>query len=152
MMCLKVFRTQSESLRFRWMVAGWSTCGVLLVVRFICIFLLSFWRIIHSRLETPPVSIHVGMVQDGSMCGIDSICIGSECVPVSKVMPVKCPTGLNGLICSGQGVRFHLLFLPQMSSLDLPSPRHFLLNKLLFECDRIQFVIEQIQLCGVTWI
>jgi len=48
--------------------------------------------------------VHVGMVQDGSPCGRDAMCIHRQCVPLGLVVPVTCPTGHNGLVCSGRGV------------------------------------------------
>jgi hypothetical protein len=46
----------------------------------------------------------VGMVQDGSRCGQNAVCIGSECVALSHVMPATCVVGSNGAVCSGHGV------------------------------------------------
>ena len=46
----------------------------------------------------------VGMVQDGSRCGYGAVCIGTECVALSHVMPAKCVVGSNGALCSGHGV------------------------------------------------
>ena len=46
----------------------------------------------------------VGMVRDGSPCSTDAMCINGQCVPLGRIMPVTCPAGHNGLVCSGHGV------------------------------------------------
>lgn len=44
-----------------------------------------------------------GMVKDGTKCSSGGICVNAECISLSRIMPTKCPVGLNGLTCSGHG-------------------------------------------------
>ena len=48
--------------------------------------------------------IQLGLVEDGTKCGIDSMCYEQGCVTVSSLGFPQCPTGFNGIICSGNGV------------------------------------------------
>jgi len=63
-------------------------------------------RIVNGALDSDPRSVkaRVGMVQDGSRCGHGAVCIGTECVALSHVMPVTCVVSSNGAVCSGHGV------------------------------------------------
>ena len=44
-------------------------------------------------------------MEDGIKCGSDSICYNQSCVSVSDLGLPQCPTGFNGEVCSGNGVR-----------------------------------------------
>jgi len=57
-----------------------------------------------ETVSSSSADVHVGMVRDGSRCGIESMCIDGECLSLHHVMPVTCVTGHNGLVCSGHGV------------------------------------------------
>ena len=46
-----------------------------------------------------------GLVQDGTKCGNDLVCLSQECVPVSRIASVMCDASTDGLVCSGNGVR-----------------------------------------------
>jgi len=74
--------------------------------------LIVFCRIVNGAPETVSSSnaadVRVGMVRDGSRCGIHAMCIEGECVSLDHVMPATCATGHNGLVCSGHGVSFQL--------------------------------------------
>ena len=76
--------------------------------RYICIFVTVWCRIVNGAPEkvysSHPVEFRVGMVRDGSRCGTDAMCVDGECISLDLVMPRKCPTGWNGVICSGRGV------------------------------------------------
>lgn len=78
-------------------------CSHLSLVAFVLKYTVSYCfacRVVDGLAD----SLHFGMVLDGTKCSSDGICIGMECVSLSRVMPVKCPIGLNGLVCSGHGV------------------------------------------------
>lgn len=45
-----------------------------------------------------------GLVQDGTKCGNDRVCLSQKCVPLSEITTLTCEAALNGLICSGNGV------------------------------------------------
>ena len=45
-----------------------------------------------------------GLVQDGTKCGNDLVCLSQECVPVSRITSVMCDASADGLVCSGNGV------------------------------------------------
>ncbi|XP_063421793.1 disintegrin and metalloproteinase domain-containing protein unc-71-like isoform X6 [Mytilus trossulus] len=45
-----------------------------------------------------------GLVQDGSKCGNNKICMNKQCVSVSVLPPLKCPGTVDNVICSGRGV------------------------------------------------
>ena len=45
-----------------------------------------------------------GLVQDGTKCGSDLICLSQDCVPVSQITSISCNSASNGLTCSGNGV------------------------------------------------
>ena len=42
-----------------------------------------------------------GLVEEGTRCGTDMMCINQECVDVSTPNFSSCPEGSNGLVCSG---------------------------------------------------
>ncbi len=45
-----------------------------------------------------------GLVQDGTKCDNDRVCLTQECVPVTDITTLACEAASNGLICSGNGV------------------------------------------------
>ncbi|KAK3108085.1 hypothetical protein FSP39_000858 [Pinctada imbricata] len=45
-----------------------------------------------------------GLVQDGTKCGLDKVCLSKECVPVSRLPPLECPGTVASVICSNHGV------------------------------------------------
>ncbi len=45
--------------------------------------------------------INPGLVDDGTRCGFDRICINQECRNLSTLSSPTCPVGGNGLVCSG---------------------------------------------------
>lgn len=45
-----------------------------------------------------------GLVQDGTKCDNDRVCLSQMCVPVSQITTLACEAASNGLICSGNGV------------------------------------------------
>ena len=47
-----------------------------------------------------------GLVQDGTKCDNDRVCLTQECVPVTDITTLACEAASNGLICSGNGVRY----------------------------------------------
>ena len=60
------------------------------------------YDIFRSYITTPtPGQANPGLVEDGTRCGIDRLCIDQECHNVSSLNILSCPTGSNGLICSG---------------------------------------------------
>lgn len=63
---------------------------------------LYFFRVIHGPavLNLP----NFGLVQDGSKCGNNKICMNKQCVSVSVLPPLKCPGTVDNVICSGRGV------------------------------------------------
>ena len=52
-----------------------------------------------SDIESP------GLVEDGIKCGSGKMCYNQRCVNVSSLGFPQCPTGSNGQVCSGNGVR-----------------------------------------------
>ena len=68
---------------------------------YIYIFKLGY-DIFRSYITTPtPGQTNPGLVEDGTRCGIDRLCIDQECHNVSSLKIPSCPTGSNGLTCSG---------------------------------------------------
>lgn len=59
------------------------------------------FRVVNGLPDVPSF----GMVKDGTKCSSGGICVNAECISLSRIMPMKCPVGLNGLTCSGHGVR-----------------------------------------------
>ena len=65
-----------------------------------------------SHLFSPPSSffstdadaLGAGFVPDGSECGTDRACLDRQCVLATELTNLVCPTGSNGLRCSGNGV------------------------------------------------
>ena len=47
-----------------------------------------------------------GLVQDGTKCDNDRVCLTQECVSVTDITTLACGAASNGLICSGNGVRY----------------------------------------------
>ena len=47
-----------------------------------------------------------GLVQDGTKCDNDRVCLTQECVPVTDITTLACEAASNGLICSGNGVSY----------------------------------------------
>eukprot|EP00800_Vazella_pourtalesii_P020926 TRINITY_DN758_c0_g1_i10.p1 TRINITY_DN758_c0_g1~~TRINITY_DN758_c0_g1_i10.p1 ORF type:complete len:693 (-),score=112.26 TRINITY_DN758_c0_g1_i10:1057-3135(-) len=45
----------------------------------------------------------VGYVPDGTVCDTEKVCQSTHCVGLSSIGVLECPTGSNGLVCSGQG-------------------------------------------------
>lgn len=45
-----------------------------------------------------------GLVQDGTKCGTNQVCLSLECVPVSTITSNTCAAASNGFVCSGNGV------------------------------------------------
>ena len=45
-----------------------------------------------------------GLVQDGTKCGTDQVCLSHACVPVSTIISSTCDVASNGVVCSGNGV------------------------------------------------
>lgn len=45
-----------------------------------------------------------GLVEDGTKCGNNQVCLSQMCVPVSQITSSACEAAANGLICSGNGV------------------------------------------------
>ncbi len=48
-----------------------------------------------------PGVVNPGLVDDGTRCGTNSICINQECRSLSTLNITTCPIGDNGLVCSG---------------------------------------------------
>ncbi|XP_020611781.1 disintegrin and metalloproteinase domain-containing protein 8-like isoform X2 [Orbicella faveolata] len=46
----------------------------------------------------------VGMVKDGTVCGVNKICVANRCTSVDQLVSKQCPKASNGLECSGKGV------------------------------------------------
>ena len=44
-------------------------------------------------------------MEDGIKCGSNRMCYEQRCVTVSSLGLPQCPTGSNGTVCSGNGVR-----------------------------------------------
>ena len=58
--------------------------------------------IFRSFITTPtPGQANPGLVEDGTQCGTDRLCIDQECRNVSSLNIPPCPKGSNGLTCSG---------------------------------------------------
>ena len=51
-----------------------------------------------------------GLVQDGTKCASDQVCLSQECVSVSQITTQACEAASNGLICSGNGVNPSISF------------------------------------------
>lgn len=52
------------------------------------------------------VGIDYGMVQDGSKCGEEKICMNQTCVNIQPMMTyTRCPVDSTNIECSGKGVR-----------------------------------------------
>lgn len=52
-----------------------------------------------------------GLVQDGTKCDNDRVCLSQECVPLSEITSLACEAASNGLICSGNGVSLSITLL-----------------------------------------
>ena len=64
----------------------------------------------HSAF-TPPAHSDVvspGLVEDGIKCDTGKMCYEQRCVDVSSLGLPQCPTGTNGRVCSGNGVRMKI--------------------------------------------
>ena len=70
---------------------------------------------LNVRFSPPPIcssfttqpeagTMNPGLVQDGTKCGNNQICRSQQCIPVSQLTTLSCPTGSNGQVCSGNGV------------------------------------------------
>ena len=67
--------------------------------------------ILLCRAFTPPATSDIvspGLVEDGIKCGSEKMCYEQRCMSVSSLGFPQCPTGSNGQICSGNGVRLFL--------------------------------------------
>ena len=75
-----------------------TTCIILLHI----VFIFS----IYSAFTPPPTSdiISPGLVDDGIKCGNNKMCYEQRCVSLSSLDFPECPTGTNGIVCSGNGV------------------------------------------------
>ena len=63
---------------------------------------------------TPPSTSDIlspGLVDDGIKCGNNKMCYEQRCVSVSSLGIAQCPTGTNGLVCSGNGVRMFSVYI-----------------------------------------
>eukprot|EP00731_Ephydatia_muelleri_P029669 Em0021g192a len=49
-------------------------------------------------------SITIWLVQNGTKCGTNQICLSSQCLPLTSLNTRACPMGSNGVVCSGNGV------------------------------------------------
>ena len=60
-----------------------------------------------SAFTPPPTSdvMSPGLVEDGIKCGSGRMCCEQRCVSISSLGLPQCPTGSNGRVCSGNGVR-----------------------------------------------
>eukprot|EP00731_Ephydatia_muelleri_P029656 Em0021g179a len=47
---------------------------------------------------------NIWLVQNGTKCGTNQICLSSQCLPLTSLNTRACPVGSNGVVCSGNGV------------------------------------------------
>ncbi len=57
-----------------------------------------------SYFSTDADAVGSGFVPDGSECGTGRACLDRQCVLATQLTTQVCPTGSNGLPCSGNGV------------------------------------------------
>ena len=55
-----------------------------------------------------------GLVQDGTKCDDNRVCLAQECVPLTDIITLSCEAASNGLICSGNGVSLYINILGTM--------------------------------------
>lgn len=68
--------------------------------------------LLHCSAFTPPPTSDVispGLVDDGVKCASGKMCYEQRCISVSNYQQglPQCPTGSNGRVCSGNGVRMY---------------------------------------------
>ena len=74
---------------------------------------------------TPVATLNIvspGLVEDGIKCGSGKMCYEQRCMSVSSLGFPQCPTGSNGQVCSGNGVRINISY----------TTNHFILK--IFKC------------------
>ncbi|KAL5475659.1 hypothetical protein EMCRGX_G025502 [Ephydatia muelleri] len=47
---------------------------------------------------------NIWLVQNGTKCGTNQICLSSQCLALTNLNLPSCPVGSNGLVCSGNGI------------------------------------------------
>lgn len=66
---------------------------------YIIILIVVFYRSFAVAVTSD--EINPGLVEMGTKCGTDLICVSQSCVNVNTLNPATCPTGTNGMKCSG---------------------------------------------------
>ena len=67
----------------------------------------------YSSFTTQPggdTAMSPGLVQTGTRCGNNMVCLSQRCIPVSQLTTLSCATGSNGQVCSGNGVSCHVIY------------------------------------------